>query len=220
MFIQLNGQIINYEHTGTGRPLILLHGNGEDHRIFDELTAALPEFSVYAIDTRGHGESAVPKEYHYRDMASDLVAFVHSLEIMRPLVVGYSDGAVTALIAAAREPALFSGIISCGANMTPKGLTRKALKEITRAARQTGDPKIVMMTREPDITSAELSRIAVPVLVLAGEHDLIREKETRAIASAIPGSGVMILPGEDHGSYVVHSPKLAGYIRTFASNYG
>ena len=44
-----------YEVTGQGRPLILLHGNGEDHSIFDKAVAQLAQrFQVFAIDTRGH----------------------------------------------------------------------------------------------------------------------------------------------------------------------
>ena len=37
MVIQLNSSVIYYEHYGEGQPLILLHGNGEDHQIFDPL---------------------------------------------------------------------------------------------------------------------------------------------------------------------------------------
>ena len=36
MFIHVNGVRLFYEKQGTGKPLILLHGNEEDHRIFDE----------------------------------------------------------------------------------------------------------------------------------------------------------------------------------------
>ena len=36
MFIHVNGVRLFYEKQGTGEPLILLHGNEEDHRIFDE----------------------------------------------------------------------------------------------------------------------------------------------------------------------------------------
>ena len=46
--------------------------------------------------------------------------------------------------------------------------------------------------------------------------DLIPEKETRHIADTIPGAELQILKGEDHGSYIVHSTKIAGLIRDFA----
>ena len=92
MYIQLNGQVIYYEKTGEGSPIILAHGNGETHKIFDIL---IPELSrkhtVYALDTRGHGESASPEQYHYSDMAEDIAAFVHALDLTKPAFYGFSD---------------------------------------------------------------------------------------------------------------------------------
>ena len=53
---------IYYEKIGTGKPLILLHGNKEDHTIFNKLTASLKNsFTVYSIDSRGHGKSSSTK---------------------------------------------------------------------------------------------------------------------------------------------------------------
>lgn len=58
MYIHINRQILYYDKTGNGSPLLLLHGNGEDHTIFDLLIPMLEQhYTVYAIDTRGHGAS-------------------------------------------------------------------------------------------------------------------------------------------------------------------
>lgn len=71
MYIQLNGQILSYEKEGEGSPIIFLHGNGETHAIWDRMIAEMSmDHTVYAIDSRGQGESATPKEYHYKDMAA------------------------------------------------------------------------------------------------------------------------------------------------------
>ena len=55
-----------------------------------------------------------------------------------------------------------------------------------------------------------LTGIVTPenVAVSLGEKDLIDENQTRRIARSIPGAKLLILPGETHGSYVVHSDKL------------
>ena len=71
------------------------------------------------------------------------------------------------------------------------------------------------MKNEPDITTEELAGINVRTLVLAGSRDLIRESETRTIADSIPGAELRILEGESHGSYIVHSTKIAGLIKEF-----
>ena len=80
----------------------------------------------------------------------------------------------------------------------------------------TKDKKLKLMLDEPDIDDAELGGIRASTLVLAGSRDLIPEKETRHIAAAVPGAELQILKGEDHGSYIVHSTKIAGLIRGFA----
>ena len=240
MYIQLEGQILYYEKRGEGgKNLILLHGNGEDHSIFDELVTALcgvgfgpsqaaaeaggaeasenttetsGEYTIYAIDTRGHGLSATPSEYHYEDMADDLISFIEALHIEAPTVFGFSDGGVTALIAASKRPALFSRIIAAGANSNPRGLTFSARAEIKRQFRSDHSPLTGMMLTEPELTPAMLTRITCPVLLLAGQHDMVKEKDTKRIAAAIPNAEVRILPGEDHGSYVIHSAKCAEFI--------
>ena len=57
-----------------------------------------------------------------------------------------------------------------------------------------------------------MQSIEVPVLVTAGERDLVKRSDTEFIASSIPDSTLMILPGEDHQSYIVHSDKIARII--------
>ena len=56
MNVQVNGVILYYEKQGSGPPLVLLHGNGEDGRIFDRTAEVLaPHYTVYTIDSRCHG---------------------------------------------------------------------------------------------------------------------------------------------------------------------
>ena len=54
--MQINVNDINLFYTcqGVGEPLIMLHGNGEDHTIFDEAVEVLSKyFKVYAIENKG-----------------------------------------------------------------------------------------------------------------------------------------------------------------------
>ena len=52
------------------------------------------------------------------------------------------------------------------------------------------------MVTQPNIDPRALKALSMPVLVTAGEQDMIREDHTRAIAAAIPGSRLAILPGD------------------------
>ena len=80
MRVTTNGVSIYYEVRGKKGPaLIMLHGNGEDHTIFDRAVDYLEQaFTVYLVDTRGHGESSPVREYHYQDMVDDLSEFIRS----------------------------------------------------------------------------------------------------------------------------------------------
>ena len=214
MYAQLNSQVIYYEKTGSGpKDIVLLHGNGETHEIFTELADSLADhYTVYLPDTRGHGLSATPAEYHYRDMASDLINLVRFTGMKQPEVLGFSDGAITAMLAAIRENTMFSKLYLCGGNLSPKGLTFKATMEIKKEYRRTKSPMIGMMLSEPDIDPKDLSSIKAPVIVFAGQKDMIKETETKRIAESLPKAKLLILPGETHDSYVVHNARLKKYI--------
>ena len=216
MYIQLNSQVICYEKTGEGTPVILIHGNKEDHHIFDELVEIMSrEHTVYAMDSRGHGESATPKEYHYSDMADDVINLIDALDIISPALVGYSDGGIVALLVAIRASNKLSRIVCCGANLSPAGIHHKDLREIKKDYKRDNDPRTLMMLVEPDIDTSELQRISVPALIIAGEKDCIKERETNKIASNIKNSQLLILPGEDHSSYIEHTDKIYNYIYRF-----
>ena len=211
----VNGIRLFYERTGEGRPLVLLHGNGEDHTIFDEAVEVLSNrFTCYAIDSQGHGQSDEVDELHYADMASDLLAFLEELDLRDVVLCGYSDGGIVALLAAGQTERI-GDLVVCGANTHPKGLTRAAYLDIQREHRQAPSIYTAVMLREPHIPASDLRAIHAHTLVVAGSRDIIRESDTRSIAGAIPGAELLILPGEDHGSYIVHSDRISQIILDF-----
>ena len=67
-YVQLSNFNMYYKKEGSGEVIILLHGNGEDSRIFERTIKKLSKrYTVYALDTRGHGRSnGFPKEFHYK----------------------------------------------------------------------------------------------------------------------------------------------------------
>ena len=68
------------------------------------------------------------------------------------------------------------------------------------------------MLSEPHIKKEELEAINIPVLITAGEKDLVRRRNTEFIRNSIPDSKLMIIPREHHQSYVVDSDKIAKII--------
>lgn len=216
MEINVNGVTLYYETAGQGPPLIMLHGNGESGRIFRKAMQRLaPRFTVYAVDSRGHGKSTKVKPLHYTDMAEDIAQFIIALGLEKPMLYGFSDGGILGLMIAYTYPALLSRLAASGANLTPES-TKPAMARFEKVMyRLTRGDNWRLMLTEPDITEEQLARIEIPVLVLAGEKDLINEAETRTIAAAIPNARLRILPGESHGSYVLNHTKLCREIEPF-----
>ena len=216
MFIKLNNTELYYEATGEGTPVILLHGNGEDHNIFDVLIGQLSEkFRVYAIDSRGHGQSGKSDNLNYQLMAEDIIGFIHENNIEKPILYGFSDGGIIGLMIAYMQPRLLSKLIVSGANSSPSGLKFKWRFLIWLSYLFTRTAKLKMMLKEPQISNTDLQKIEIPVLVTAGENDMIKKSDTMFIAGNIKKSQLMILSGEKHESYVINSPKLFEVIKDF-----
>ena len=215
--IEVNGVSLVYQRVGrlSGQPVVLLHGNGGSHEHLSVMAEQLDSagYLVYALDSRGQGANEPLDEYHYADMAQDVYAFCQALGIEKPAVFGWSDGGIIALLTEVLHPGTFRAIAVSGANITPDGIVefedmRRALTTDSLGNPIAPAPLHQMMLTEPHITPAELATIACPTLVVAGEHDLILEEQTRLIARSIPHGSLLILWGEDHGSHIWQNPKM------------
>ncbi len=220
MILSLPSAELYYERSGAGPAVVLLHGNGEDHTIFDVLASELArDYTVYAVDSRGHGKSSPCKYFDYEEMAEDVAGLIRTLGLQRPALYGFSDGGILGLLLASRHPSLISCLAVSGANLDPGGLTRGCRMAMRARYLFRGDPKLRLMLTQPRITPARLGRIEAPTLVLAGSRDMVREEHTKLIARSIPKGSLRILPGETHGSYIVHSRKVYDLLRPFFSKY-
>lgn len=208
MEITVNGVSLFYVREGSGPPVLLIHGNGDDHSAFAPLIEELcRDYTVYALDSRGHGRSQTVAALRYEDMAEDVLCLIRALGLEKPVLYGFSDGGIIGLLAASREPQLLSRLIVCGANTRPWGLKWGFLLSTLGGYVRRRDPLDKLMLTQPWLTRQELGRIATPTLVLAGERDLIRTRHTRRLAAAIPGAQLRILPGETHSSYINRRPE-------------
>lgn len=216
MNLNVNGISIFFEKSGAGSPVLLLHGNGEDHEIFRELILELEKkHTVYAIDTRDHGKSSPVTKLHYLDMAMDIVSLIDKENLEKPMLYGFSDGGIVGLLIASKYPGLLSKLMISGANSNPRGLKTKWQIVFLLDYLKHRDHKMKMLLKEPDITRKMLNEIDIPVLVMAGQYDMIKKSDTVFIAKNIPQATLKIVEGEDHGSYVVHSEKLYPLLRDF-----
>ena len=212
MLVKVNDVNLYYEVLGEGQPLLMVHGNSEDHTIFDAAAAVLKDhFKVYLIDSRDHGQSDKVKGLHYEDMANDMAAFMEALDLNDVVYYGFSDGGIIGLLLAPKSRRVSRMILS-GSNVTPQGVVTSLKLLVKVLYFFTKDQKMKMILEEPHITADQLKQIDVPVTVVAGEKDMVKYEETKLIADNIPGAKLRIIPKAGHGSYIVHKTDIADII--------
>lgn len=213
MFIRVNGINLYYEKYGSGPPVIFLHGNGESVEIYKDIPELLPEHTVYLIDSRNHGKSDKTSEISYDLIKNDIRLFIQELHIEKPVICGFSDGGIVGLLLAIEYPFLLEKLILCGPNINPKGMklrVRFALRMLYIFQR---NPLVKMMLKEPNIALEELQKIRIPTLILGGKNDIISRKHLSLIHANIPGSELLVLPKENHFSYVFDNVKLINLVK-------
>lgn len=213
MYITVNNVNLYYEVAGSGAPLVMVHGNGETHAIFDKAVPLLAEhFTCYLLDSRGHGQSQPVAEYHYDDMAEDVFQFIQALHLEHVTYYGFSDGGIIGLLLASKHPGLLEKMVISGANTRPDAVSRRIVRLFKVINFIHKKPLFELMLTEPHISREQLQAIDTPTLVLAGSKDLVLEEDTRFIAESIPHVTLKILPGESHTSYIVHKEEIARLI--------
>lgn len=89
---------LNYQHEGSGHPLIILHGLFGMLDNWVSISRKLAkEYSVYAVDQRNHGRSHMHEIFNYHAMVDDLLEFMETLGIESAYLLGHSMGGKTAM---------------------------------------------------------------------------------------------------------------------------
>lgn len=88
---------INYRSLGSGEPILLVHGYGDNLKMWAGLADSLATtHRVIAVDARGFGKSSKPAgvENYGRAMVEDLVGLLDTAGVRQAHIVGYSMGAM------------------------------------------------------------------------------------------------------------------------------
>lgn len=209
MKIKVNGTEIFYKKSGQGHPMVLLHGNGLDHSVFDELGEKLSKhYTVYAMDSRNHGQSAAAEDYSYDAMARDVYELVKALDLGKIYLVGFSDGAVIALHVALSYLDIIEKVAFLGLNLKPSDLNEKNLAYYQRKWKETGNPLFKLVLESPFIELEELQAITVPTLLMAAEKEMFRDGLFEELETGFPNVKSKIMIGHNHESYLVHNDIL------------
>jgi pimeloyl-ACP methyl ester carboxylesterase len=209
-----DGIRLYYEVYGQGEPLLVVHGNGGS---IADLAAQIAHFrqryQVIAMDSRDQGKSGDSTgALTYEKMADDLAALLDHLNAGSANVLGWSDGGIEALLLGIRHPAKVKKIAAMAANLSPSqdavhpdvlAAVKGMLAEISASAKDTPEGRrelklTNLLFDEPHIELSALEAITAPTLVLAGDHDVIRDEHTVAIYQHLANGQLAILPNSTH----------------------
>ena len=216
MTLNVNGTILYYETYGAGEPMILLHGNGEDHHIFDKITEKLKEsFTIYAIDSRNHGKSQQTDDYSYETMSEDIYCFIRKLQLGKVFVIGFSDGAIISLILSINHSECIKKMALLGVNLKPEDFTEECYEYIKYQYEETQNPLFKLMLEQPNIKMDEVRTVKIPTLVIAGEYDLYRPEMFTELTDTMPDAKLIIMSGYEHDNYIVNQDILYSNFMNF-----
>jgi pimeloyl-ACP methyl ester carboxylesterase len=136
-----DGTRIAFWRSGTGPPLLLVHGTTATHARWSHIVSRLEDqFTVYAMDRRGRGGSGDADEYSMAREAEDLTAVIDA--IAEPVnLVGHSYGGICSLEAAlrtagVRRMVLYEPAIPVGYEIVPANVMSKLEELIDQGERE------------------------------------------------------------------------------------
>lgn len=234
-YVELPGVRTWYETDGAAdaEPLLLLHGGLCTNETWAAQRPGLAAaYRLFLPERRAHGHTPdVEGPLSYTDMAGDTVDFLDTVVWGPAHLVGWSDGGIVALLVALARPDLVRKVVAVGANFRPApeiladpamiehmaddGPEMAPLRDLYTAVTPDGAdhwPVVLrkmaaMFAVEPTLTTAELSRITAPTLVVAGDDDMMTLEHTVDLYRAVPDAQLAVVPGASH-AVPLEKPEL------------
>lgn len=252
-YAPVNGIKMYYEVYGEGKPVVLLHG--AFMTIDMNWGQLIPELSktrkVIAVEMQGHGHTAFSdRKLTHTTLASDVEGVLDYLKIDNADVVGYSFGGAVAYQFAVQSPKRLKNLVIISATYKSNGWLPevknafKAMKPnlFTDSPMHTAynavapdktkwTPFLEQMIASAavpfDLGDSNISKISVPVLIIAGDNDgldkmeLIRTYQllgggvSADLLGSMPKSQLAILPGQGHVTLMMQTAAISAYLNNF-----
>jgi len=212
--VEVNGMQMYYEVSGSGDPLVVLHGAYMNIPAMGEIIERLADSNtVYALEFQGHGRTTdIDRPITYENLADDVAAFMDAVSLESANVFGYSMGAAAGLQLAIRHPdrveklAMASGGFDAGGwqpefvamipMMTPEMFVGTGMEDAYRelAVDPEGFPalveKLIQLEKEPMAWGEDVAELDLPVLIIAGDSD-VSTNEHQVELFRLLGGGAM-----------------------------
>ena len=250
-YVHVNGMKMYYEVSGEGEPLIVLHGAYMNIPTMGDIIPKLAKtHKVYALEFQGHGRTTdINRRITYQNLADDVAAFMNALGLTKAHVFGYSMGAVAGLQLAIRHPEKVNRLVAASVAFDVQGwqpafrefiphMTVEMLLEMPFAdefRKYVEDPdafpalveKLIALEREPMAWEADVRKLKTPVLIIAGDADVVTLEHSvelfRLLGGGIMGdmgiplpvSRLAIMPATSHTAVITQADLLHGFIEPF-----
>ena len=193
--VDVNGMKMYYEVSGSGKPLIVLHGAYMNIPLMGAIIPRLARtHRVYALELQGHGRTTdIDRPLTYQNLADDVAAFMDAVGLEKADVFGYSMGAITGLQVAIRHPAMVNKLVFGSGAYDFEGWQPEFRALIPQmsvemfmqtpfataypklAANPQGFPelarKVIALQQQPMAWENDVKALKVPVLIIAGDAD-------------------------------------------------
>ncbi|MDR9485950.1 MAG: alpha/beta hydrolase [Sediminimonas sp.] len=247
----VNGMQMYYEVSGAGEPLIVLHGAYMSIPSMGQIIPMLAEtHRVYALEFQGHGRTEdIDRPITYPALADDVAAFMEAVELPQADVFGYSMGAAAALQLAIRHPEKTDRLALASAafdetgwqeafrdfipRMSPDMLADTPIAEEWRQLAPNPDgfadlaKKLIELEKQPMHWKDEVKALDLPVLIIAGDADVVTLEHSVAMFRLLGGGGMgdmgrplpesrlAIMPATSHTAVINQPDMLMSFIEPF-----
>jgi len=250
--VPLNGTKVYYEVYGKGKPIVLLHG--AFMTISSNWGQLIPELAknrkVIAIELQGHGHSPFSdRKFDHAVLAQDVAGVMDYLKIENATVLGYSFGGAIAYQFAIQYPKRLNELVIISATyksagwmpeinsafkgMKPELFDNSPMQQAYDAVAPDKtkwtkflEQMISLAQRPFDLGDANIAKIPVPVLIIAGDNDGLDKielaKTYQLLGGAVAGdfgqmpkSQLAIIPGQSHVSVMNQTKSILGFLNDF-----
>lgn len=237
-YLKVDKTRLYYEEYGKGTPVLLIHGfMGSISNYQGTIPELAKAYRVIAVDSPGHGRSEHPDSLSYQLMANYFSEIIDLLKLDSVYVIGYSDGAQTAMILTADRPDKVKKVIAVSGAYRTDGFTqvvaesynlftpefveanmKEWLDEYKTLSPQRenwkklfADNKKMYYSSQIVVAENKLKQIATPMLLVYGDQDAITLDHALQLHKLIGTSQFCVLPGASHFAFF-ERPDLANQV--------
>jgi pimeloyl-ACP methyl ester carboxylesterase len=225
-YSEVNGIKMYYEISGKGSPLVLIHGGGSTIQTsFGKILPLLSKHrKIIAVELQAHGHTGDRNApLSFAQDASDVVTLLKNLHIPKADLLGFSNGAQTAMQIAISYPALVNKLIMASGfykregvpDVFWKGINQATLSDMPQALKDDfmkinhDSAKLLNMFQKDvhrmqafkDWSDQDLKSITAPTLIIIGDKDVVTPEHAAAMYRLIPHARLAVIPGV-HGQFL------------------